>query len=220
MRRQELRSRPVMRSENRAAETTARPAERHPGFVLYVEGPRDRGVLEAWARRWSRPLGRKVADATVILGGRQPARAADHFRTLRERHAAERGLCILDRDDEPSPGVQLDDGSGLHVYTWPRRQIESYLLVQAAIRRSVRLSPDDLRLKRFFREELPAANDEAALGALDAKALFGQRGPLAALLGRPVRPIHVARAMQRHELHRDVLRVLRWIRRDGTGTHE
>ena len=46
------------------------------GFSVYVEGPRDRDVLAAWARRLSPPLARAFEPACVILGGRQPARAA------------------------------------------------------------------------------------------------------------------------------------------------
>jgi hypothetical protein len=184
-----------------------------PDFALYVEGPRDRGVLEAWANRLSRPLGRRIAAATVILGGRQPARAAAHFRALHERQGTPRGLCILDRDDDREGAqFELDSAPGLEVYVWPRRHIESYLLVRPAIRRSLRLPAEDERLERFFRTSLPRARDEEALSTLDAKALFAPRGPLSELLGRPVRPIQVARAMYRHELHRDVLHVLQWLR--------
>jgi hypothetical protein len=184
-----------------------------PDFALYVEGPGDRGVLEAWANRLSPALGRRIAAATVIMGGRQPARAAAHFRALQENQGTPRGLCILDRDDDRcGADLELDGVPGLQVYVWPRRHIESYLLVRPAIRRSLRLPPEDDRLERFFRASLPRARDEEALATLDAKALFAARGPLSVLLGRTVRPILVARAMRRHELHRDILHVLQWLR--------
>jgi hypothetical protein len=61
-------------------------------FVLYVEGPRDRDVLLAWALRVHAPLGRALEADAVILGGRQPDRAREHYRALRERVSVARGL--------------------------------------------------------------------------------------------------------------------------------
>jgi hypothetical protein len=177
-------------------------------FVLYVEGPRDRSLLEAWARCLSPSLARALPPLTVILGGCQPARAAEHFRDVRERRGDARGLCVLDRDRKPRATPERAVEPGLEFYTWGRRHIESYLLVPDAIRRSARLAAGDARVARFFREELPAADDEAAYGELDAKPLFAQHGELEQLLGRPVRPARVARVMRREELHVDVRALL------------
>jgi len=186
-----------------------RPPE-SPRFVLYVEGPRDQSLLAAWAHRMSPRLGRSLDAVTVILGGRQPARAAEHFRKLCASHAAARGLCVLDRDADdaprPPPVVEL----GLEFFTWGRRHIESYLLVPGAIRRSLKLPATDARVERFFRSALPASEEE--LGAVDAKPLFAFRGEFERLLGRAVRPIHVARAMHAGEIHADVLDVLARVR--------
>jgi hypothetical protein len=179
-------------------------------FVLYVEGPRDRSLLEAWAWRVSPPLARALPPITVILGGRQPARAAQHFRGVRARVGEARGLCVLDRDRErrePPPGAREP---GLEFFTWSRRHIESYLLVPGAIGRSLRLRPEDPRVERFFRDALPAAG----LGDLDAKSLFAQHGELQQRLGRPVRPTQVARAMHAGELHPDVLDLLGRLREE------
>jgi hypothetical protein len=178
-------------------------------FVLYVEGPRDRSLLEAWARTLSYRLARALPPVTVILGGCQPARAARHFRDVRARSASARALCVLDRDlDDRRPPEGAAAEPGLELFTWGRRHIESYLLVPAAIRRSLRLPADDLRLDRFFRHELPASDDEAAYGELDAKALFAEHGELARLLGRPVRLAQVARVTRPEELHADVRALL------------
>jgi hypothetical protein len=171
-------------------------------FVLYVEGPRDQSLLEAWAQRVSPALAETLSDATVILGGRQPARAAEHFRELREQDAEARGLCVLDRDADGAPQPRTVEEPGLEFYTWGRRHIESYLLVPAAIRRSLRLAADDARVDRFFARQLP--RDEAGLGAVDAKPLFAFQGELQRLLGRAVRPAQVARAMYAGEIHPDV----------------
>ena len=179
-----------------------------PSFVLYVEGPRDQGLLEAWARALSRPLARALPPITVILGGRQPARAAGHFRAMRERDGAATALCVLDRDGRDGSAPSGTGEPGLEFFTWGRRHIESYLLVPDAIRRSLRLASDDSRVERFFRSELPAADDEAALRDLAAKPLFAAHGPLEQLLGRRVSAGQVARAMQAGELHTDVRALL------------
>jgi hypothetical protein len=181
-------------------------------FFLYVEGPRDQGVLEAWARAVSPPLARALPPVIVILGGRQPARALEHFRAARERDATEHGLCVLDRDGRDEALPSAAGAPGLEFFTWGRRHIESYLLVPDAIRRSLRLRADDSRIERFFRSELPATDDELALRNLPAKPLFAAHGQLERLIGRPVRPTHVARAMRAGELHADVHALLGRLR--------
>jgi hypothetical protein len=188
-------------------------------FVLYVEGPRDRGLLEAWASGVSRPLARALPDVTVILGGCQPMRAAEHFRGVRERHGGARALCVLDSDRERRPPPERAREPGLEFFTWGRRHIESYLLVPEAICRALRLSPGEPRLARWFDRQLPAADDEPAFEELDAKGLFAHHGELQQLLGRPVRPAQVARAMRREELHADVHALLERLR-EGLGLRD
>jgi hypothetical protein len=179
-------------------------------FALYVEGPRDRSLLEAWAQRVSPALAESLAEVAVILGGCQPARAAEQLRALRAREAEARGLCVLDRDAEGAPRPRAIEEPGLELFTWGRRHIESYLLVPGAIKRSLRLAHDDARIERFFERELPRG--EAGLGAVDAKPLFAFQGELQRLLGRPVRPVQVARAMFAGEIHPDVLDLLSRVR--------
>jgi len=186
------------------------PAGSAASFTLYVEGPRDQSLLEAWAQRGSPALAEAMSEVTVILGGCQPARAAEHFRILRARDAEARGLCVLDRDAEGAPRPRAVQEPGLETFTWGRRHVESYLLVPDAIRRSLRLPADDARIARFFERELPTG--EEGLGALDAKRLFAFRGELQHLVGRPVRPVQVARAMFAGEIHADVLELLTRVR--------
>jgi hypothetical protein len=170
--------------------------------VLYVEGPRDRDILEGWARGESAQLGKALNDAAVILGGRQPERAVAHFLEKREQHPGLRGLCVLDRDggDEPIP----PDLPGLEVYTWSRRHIESYLLVPDAIQRSLRRGDAGPRSARLLRQLLPTEGDESALRDFDAKRLLARQGPLARELGQPLAPGRIARFMRPEELHVDV----------------
>jgi hypothetical protein len=172
------------------------------GFIVYVEGPRDRDILGAWARRVAPRLSKPLVASTVILGGRQPARAAEHLRERRRQQSAARGICVLDRDGDETPEPAVEPG--LEFFTWGRRHIESYLLVPDAIRRGLRIRDHDGRFDRLMRAHLPDLDDETALRELDAKQLLGRKGPLARFLSRPVAPGRIARAMLSEELHPDV----------------
>ena len=172
-------------------------------FVLYVEGPRDRDILGGWAWRHGAHVARTVLEAAVILGGRQPQRAVEHFRRLRADDPGAWGLCVLDRDDAPDP-TPPEDEPGLAFYIWGRRHIESYLLVPEVLRRGARSSRERFRLDRALREHLPDPADEAALRDLDAKRILSREGALARALGRPIPVGRMARSMRPPEIHDDV----------------
>jgi hypothetical protein len=173
-------------------------------FLLFVEGARDRGILQGWSQRLFPSLTRRLANASVILGGRQPARALEHFRRVSDAAAGARALCVLDRDDGSAPGPADASAPGLEYFTWSRRHIESYLLVPAAIRRALRLPDADLRIDRVLRDHLPALGDESAFRALDAKRLLGSNGVLPRALGCTIPLGQVARSTRAEELHADV----------------
>jgi hypothetical protein len=173
-------------------------------FLLFVEGARDRGILEGWSQRLVPSLTRRLSQASVILGGRQPARAIEHFRRVRSAAAETRALCLLDRDDGSASGLPEAGEPGLEFFTWSRRHIESYLLVPDAIRRALRLREADGRIERALRPHLPAAGDEPAYRALDAKRLLGSNGVLPRALGCAIPLGQVARATRAEELHADV----------------
>lgn len=172
-------------------------------LTLYVEGPRDRSILRAWAYRLMPVRARELFRASVILGGRRPERALQHFRASLAEAPATRGICVLDGDGGRAP-LPEPNGYDLHFFTWSRRHIESYLLVPAAIRRALELPEGDRRVERALEEWLPAAGDERAWRAFDAKRLLGQRGPLPRVLGRPLPLARIARATREAELHPDV----------------
>jgi len=170
-------------------------------FILYVEGPGDRSILREWSYRLLPRVANRLAGSTVILGGRQPARAVEHFENEYRSRPGVRALCILDRDDHNDtprhPG-------NLEFFTWSRRHIESYLLVPDALRRTLSGSKDGDRLDRAVREYLPDPADERAHRQVNAKALLGRKGPLARVLGRPLPLARIARATREAELHPDV----------------
>ena len=168
-------------------------------FILYVEGPRDRSILRAWAHRLLPERMSDLLDGAVILGGRRPARAVEDFRA---RAAGARGLCVIDRDEDGVAAPEAQDG--LEFFTWSRRHIESYLLVPGAIRRALSLPASDHRLEAALDRELPADEDHAGWRTFDAKRLLSDTGLLARLLGRPLPLARIARATRGEELHVDV----------------
>src|SRR5262245_16777840 len=176
-----------------------RRSEERSSFILYVEGPRDRSILRAWAQRLLPDRAPDVIADAVIMGGRRPARALEHFRASA---AGSRGFCVLDRDEDADSALEAEDG--LEFFTWNRRHIESYLLVASAIRRAMSLPASDHRLEGTLEGELPAVDDSAGWRALDAKRLLAETGPLARLLGRPLPLERIARATRAEELHADV----------------
>jgi len=141
------------------------------------------------------------------MGGRQPARAAEHFARVHGDREDVSGLVVLDRDHH-DPAHDWPELDALELYTWPRRHIESYVLVPAAIRRAAGCGPEDLRVDRLLAEHLPEEDDISALQGLDAKRLLAARGPLARGLGRPVSTADIAKCMRLDEVHADVLHVL------------
>jgi hypothetical protein len=172
-------------------------------LTLYVEGPRDRSILRAWAQRLLPRDAREVLGASVILGGRQPGRALEHFERHLARSPGARALCVLDRDDGNLPPPD-PNGFELEFFTWGRRHIESYLVVPAAIRRALGLPPHDRRIERAIERHLPEGAGEAAWRELDAKRLLAPQGALPRALGRNLPLARIARATHESELHPDV----------------
>jgi hypothetical protein len=181
-------------------------SSRGAGFVLYVEGPSDCEILRSWARLVSPALSETVARSAVILGGRRPARAVEHFEGVSAERAGLRGLCVLDRDGH-GPEDGGDAPEGLEFFTWPRRHIESYLLVPTAMRRCMRMPPGDPRVSEMLLD-LPRDGSEGTLRDLDAKRLLAAKSTLARELGVPLSAARIARCMSRADLHPDVLELL------------
>jgi hypothetical protein len=183
-----------------------------------VGGPRDREILRIWARRVSSALARSVESTSVILGGRQPARALDHFRDLAGGPAGVRGVCVLDRDGHEHALPETSE-PGLEFFTWPRRHIESYLLVRRAISRCLGDAAEGWAISRLLDEHIPEPSDEAALRDIDAKRLLSPNGPIAQGAGKRLRTGHIARTMQEAELHEDILQLFALVR-GGVGLAE
>jgi hypothetical protein len=172
-------------------------------FVLYLEGPADRGILRGWSYRLLPTVARQLFGDCVLLGGRRPARAIEHFRGLGGAAAGARALCVLDRDGGAEAQLASPE-PGLDLFTWSRRHIESYLLVPDAIRRALARRDDASRVDRLLRRHLPNGADEEVYRAVDAKRLLGPGGLLPRALGQRIDLSRVARATRETELHGDV----------------
>jgi len=159
-------------------------------------------------------MGRRLFGASVILGGRRPARAVEHFHSAGGSDAGLAGLCILDRDGAEQPRFADSGVPGLEFFTWGRRHIESYLLVPAAIQRTLRVSDSDPRMRRAIHAALPGSVDEATYGQIDAKRLLGPNGALPSVVGEPISVQRVARATRAEELHPDVHRLFDRMREE------
>ena len=181
-------------------------------FFLYVEGPRDEDILKTWVQRISRPVARDLASRVVILGGRRPARAEEHFRSARGAVSGARGLVVLDRDHHTEWGEGATNEPGLEVFVWARRHIESYLMVPSAIRRALRGVLDPRVLDSWIEEHVPSPEDEVAGRSVNAKRILGSKGELARRLGAGVCPAAVARAMKLEEFHPDIFALYERIR--------
>jgi len=156
-------------------------------------------------------MGRRLFGASVILGGRRPARAVEHFCGAGGSDAGLVGVCVLDRDDGGATAPHAVE-AGLEFFTWSRRHIESYLLVPTAIRRALRLPENDRRVERVLEGRLPDEGDASGWSDLDAKRLLGPKGELPRVLGRPLPLEQIARVTREHELHPDVLSLFERLR--------
>ena len=106
------------------------------GWVLYLEGPTDLAILQAFADR----LGHTEAAAAlerpfVHYVQNEPPKAHAHFYGLKEALPEIKGLALFDRlvDGTPESGY-------LESVTWRRREIENYFCSQATLEEYARSS--------------------------------------------------------------------------------
>jgi len=180
-------------------------------LTVYVEGPRDRSILRAWAYRLMPAGARALFQDSVILGGRRPERALEHFSSRLAERPGARALCVLDRDGGGDP-VPDPNGYDLRFFTWSRRHIESYLLEPSAIRRALGLPEGDRTVERALLDLVPEPGDERAWRALDAKRLLARQGALPRALGCTLPLARIAQATREAELHSDVIELFEQLR--------
>jgi hypothetical protein len=144
--------------------------------VLFVEGPTDRDVFEAWSRTLNLSFDEKNTTILPMGGGAHAARSA----TLRSevligisQRAGIPHLFVLDRDERPHEEVEsLERQLGEKVHLLARREIENYLLDPSAILTAIREKHRDDAL---VLEQVDTADPDAVVEAINvaAEGLFG-----------------------------------------------
>lgn len=99
------------------------------GWVLYLEGESDLGILQAFAAVLKHPAAKHLDTAFVQYVGNDHRSASRHFHALREARGDLVGVLLLDRLEQGKPG----DEPGLKKMMWRQREIENYLCNREAI---------------------------------------------------------------------------------------
>ncbi|MDE2667166.1 MAG: AAA family ATPase [Acidobacteriota bacterium] len=99
------------------------------GWVLYLEGPTDLSILQAFADRLKHEAAiRALKRPFVYYVGNNPTRAQHHFHGLREAIPDLRGVVLFDRFQPSAPDV-----APVECLMWNRREIDNYLCSQSAL---------------------------------------------------------------------------------------
>ena len=118
------------------------------GWVLYLEGPTDLYVLQAFAKRLAHEkamgaLGRPF----VHYVGNQPGKAADHYFGLREALPSLKGIAVFDRLE-----MELEERKPLRQLQWKRREIENYLCTRKTLEAYARADDEEIPVPPLFAE--------------------------------------------------------------------
>ena len=92
------------------------------GWVLYLEGPTNLAILQAFAEKLEHPARDILERPFVYYVGNEPAMAREHFYGLREAKADCVGFCLFDQMD-----YEFQHRPEFREYMWKRREIENYL---------------------------------------------------------------------------------------------
>ena len=92
------------------------------GWVLYLEGPTNLAILQAFAAKLEHPAQNILERPFVYYVGNEPQKAREHFYGLQEAKVDCVGFCLFDQTD-----YQLQNAPELREYMWKRCEIESYL---------------------------------------------------------------------------------------------
>lgn len=199
----------------------------HVGAVLYVENESDSKLLREWATVLDHPARVFLSFPYVwpLEGKGNLGEAKRHFTCLRLAYPDLKGLCIVDRDQ--GQPVSDDAPPGLTTMSWPRYEIENYLLnpdlLLKFVNRSsnlfelVAVQSDREQVIQAFRENFPAGIDW--LG--DAQVLKDLKAStfLVDTLSRTSRPLQkrdlymLASLTAPEQVHRDVREMLDRIAR-------
>lgn len=194
----------------------------HVGAVLYVENESDSKLLREWANILDHPAKSFLSFPYVwpLEGKGNLGEAKRHFACLRLAYAEIKGLCILDRDQ--GQPISDDVPPGLTTVSWPRYEIENYLLNPDLLARFVERATDlfELAAVQSDREEVARAFSENFPPGIDwlgdAQVLKDLKASnfLVDTLARTSRPLQkrdlymLASLTAPAQIHRDVREIL------------
>ena len=92
------------------------------GWVLYLEGPTNLAILQAFSEKLEHPARDILERPFVYYVGNEPAMAREHFYGLREAKADCVGFCLFDQMD-----YEFQHRPEFREYMWKRREIENYI---------------------------------------------------------------------------------------------
>lgn len=134
------------------------------GWVLYLEGETDLGILKEFATVLQHPAARHLETAFVQYIGNDRSSASRHFHALREASRDLMGVLLLDRPPNGDMAEEPEPEPGLKKMMWRKREIENYLCNrQAVIAFAAEGLEDDLpgRAEKAQRQEKMAMAIEA-----------------------------------------------------------
>jgi len=143
------------------------------GWVLYLEGPTDLAILQAFAHTLKHSATELLERPFVhYVAINLPQKARDHFYGLREAKIDFVGLTLFDRMEK-----ELQKDQPLQEMMWKRREIENYLCMEEVLLAYARTDqPDDLfgLAERQHREQVMLEAIEEISAALK---IFGKPEP-------------------------------------------
>ncbi|MCI0693948.1 AAA family ATPase [candidate division KSB1 bacterium] len=99
------------------------------GWVLYLEGPSDLAVLQAFAATLEHPAAQWLERPFVhYVSTNLPQKARDHFYGLREAKQDLVGIALFDRLDK-----ELQESAPLVETMWRRKEVENYLCLEEVL---------------------------------------------------------------------------------------
>ena len=133
------------------------------GWVLYLEGPTDLQILQAFAKRLGHQAAIKALERPFVhYVGNQPGEAAKHYFGLREALPKLRGIALFDRLE-----IELQARQLLRQMQWKRREIESYLCTRATLEAYARAEDAEMPPSPLFAESEAGAREQAMRWAME-----------------------------------------------------
>jgi len=149
------------------------------GWVLYLEGPTDLDILQAFARRVGHNRATQALERPFVHHvSNQPNKAAEHFHGLQEALPGLKGIALFDQLQGNLPNYRSFE----HL-TWRCREIENYFCTEATLIAFAQapetavgpLFADSVRLERTEAMQNAIAKVSTALETLGQGELWGSQ---------------------------------------------